>query len=71
MLGKPELTTDHVPGEPKVFFSFTIQKCNPLFSTYVLQSAKYELSSLSRVFDAVTAVTDERAVLSCTRSLTA
>jgi len=42
--------------------SFTIQ--------YVLQSAKYEVSSLSTVFDAVTAVADERAVISCARSLT-
>ena len=57
-----------MPGVPEESTSSHL-KSNALFCAYVSQSAKYEVSSLSRVFDAVTALADERAVVSCARSL--
>ena len=51
------------------FVSFTFLKSNPLSCVYVLQSVRYATSSVSTVFDAVTAVAGECTVISSARSL--
>jgi len=59
-----------VPGEPK---EGTSSHYNPKllihYSVHALAVRKYEVSSLSTVFDAVTAVAHERTVISYARSL--